>query len=193
MLYMHEDGTIWIDDRPEPPELVAEWERKLAEERAEEMRRNKERYCEMELAANIAWLESKIAKMDAEMDAEGIEDALDWEKFPEYEKLLYALAERMLEQQKADSDAEIAAEVAEQDRLLSLVEIAEEAARSEIGAFGSSEPWFYGEPEMNVFGPDYSKGIWADEREFTEDEEFDAWNAAIHDIPERFFEVDWSM
>ena len=78
------------------------------------------------------------------------------------------------------------------DEVCRLVEIAEESALSELGAFGSAEPWFYGEPEQSAYGARFSKTVWSDERCLV-GEEWDAWDAATEDIPERFFELDWSM
>ena len=123
MLYTNTDGTIWIDDRPEPFGFRAERER----ERGERMRMNEERYREMERSASIAMLESRIAEMDADMEAEGVEDATAWERFPEYEKLLYALAERIVERQEREREVEELAELAE---------MAEENALTELAAFG---------------------------------------------------------
>ena len=44
----------------------------------------------------MAYLNARIDMLEEELDESGIENALDWEKFPEYERLLYALAEREL-------------------------------------------------------------------------------------------------
>lgn len=142
------------------------------------------------------WLWEQVDELDAELETSDVEDATAWEKWDELENVLMVLAERAVWR---ESDDELADDEA-YERMLDdiseaaeLAEIAEESAESELAAFGNAEPWFYGEPELNVFGPDYSKGIWSEERQFTEDEEYDAWNAAIDDIPERFFELDWSM
>ena len=93
---------------------------------------------------------------------------------------------------QAERNAEIAAEVLERDELLEMVEISEQAAISELGAFGSCQGWFYGEPEVDVFGTRFKTMVWSDER-YLVGEEWDAWDAATDDIPERFFELDWSM
>ena len=38
-------------------------------------------------------LKARIAELEAEMEASGVEDATAWEKWDEYERLIYALAE----------------------------------------------------------------------------------------------------
>ena len=49
---------------------------------------------ERELKADkVAFFEQQLAEWDAEMEAEGVEDATAWPKFPEYERVLYALTE----------------------------------------------------------------------------------------------------
>ena len=147
----------------------------------------------------IELLKQRLAELDAELEATGLDNALDWEKFPEMERVLYALAERMTEQESERGESEEwrlsefdAYGAEERDELLELVEMAEESALSELGAFGSAEPWFYGEPDMSWYGADNSKTVWSDER-YLVGEEWDAWDAATDDIPERFFELDWSM
>lgn len=88
----------------------------------------------------IEKLRARLAELDAELDASGVEDALDWERFPEMERVMYALAERELEQEWAESR-----EVAEREEIIELAEMAEEAALAELGAFGFIEF----EPQFN--------------------------------------------
>lgn len=83
----------------------------------------------------------RLDNMDAEMARDGIEDATAWCKWDEYEKVLYAIAER---------EAFRASALREQrmrdfDDIIELVEVAEEAALSELAAFGTIEP-----PEMGA-------------------------------------------
>lgn len=54
-----------------------------------EQEREPRPYWNEELAAMLDF-------MDDEMEAEGVEDALEWERFDEYEDYLYLLAERMV-------------------------------------------------------------------------------------------------
>lgn len=141
----------------------------------------------MERHPEDMWLWEQLDELDAELETSDVEDATAWEKWDELENVLMVLAERAVWRESREKMLDDIADAAD------LAEIAEENAETELAAFGSCQGWFYGEPELNVFGADYSKGIWSDERQFTEDEEYDAWNAAIDDIPERFFELDWSM
>ena len=191
-------------------EKSREWERRHPQYTPKATPEDEKRYREMELAANIAWLESKIAELDAEMEAEGVEDATAWDRWDELEQLLYAWAERKTEQDKlahereveeawdeferceAYEDAEYSELYFDAEDLAEMVEIAEENASAELGAFGSCQGWFYGEPDVDMFGTRFKTRIWSDER-YLVGEEWDAWDAATDDIPERFFELDWSM
>lgn len=89
-------------------------------------------------------LEQRIAELEAELDASGVDDALEWEKFPEYERLLYALAEHEMREDER-VEREIAAEVAEVDELVELAEMAEECAMVELEVYGCIEF----EPQFN--------------------------------------------
>ena len=82
----------------------------------------------------------RLEELDKLMEAEGVEDATAWERFPEYERLLYAVAE--FETQPLDS---IAAEVVERDELIEFVEMAERTAMTERNVFGCIEF----EPQFN--------------------------------------------
>lgn len=82
----------------------------------------------------------KLDELDKLMEAEGVEDATAWERFPEYERLLYAVAE--FETQPLDP---IAAEVVERDELIEFVEMAERTAMTERNVFGYVEF----EPQFN--------------------------------------------
>ena len=135
-------------------------------------------------------IELALAEMDAEMERLGVEDATAWERFPEYERMLYALAEHEVieaeRKRREEFERIITAEVAERDHIIELVEMAEESALDERAAFGTAVPWFFGEPDLNEFD------VWCDEKHLTADE-WEAWNAATDDIPEKFFELDMSM
>ena len=121
-----------------------------------------------------------IDEMDAQMEAEGVEDATAWPPFGEYESVLYTIFERMVER---EGRWEAAFEVEE---LVEFAEIAEESALSEVAVYGYAAPWFFGEPDLNELD------LWYDERRL-DDEGWNAWNDAADDIPERFFELDMSM
>lgn len=91
----------------------------------------------------IAELKAELAYYDAELEAAGIEDATEWERFPEMERVMYALAERMVELESLrESD----------DELLEAVALAEESALAEIAAFGFTAPGY--RREMWEFDPD---------------------------------------
>jgi len=139
-----------------------EWQAELEREREYE-REMDEAYAEHELEANIAWLESEIAELDAEMEAEGVEDATAWEKWDELEKLLYAWAERKVELDKMNRESEVDEAWDEFERceayeetdfegldfdaesLMEMVEEIEEAAMVEREQFGCIEF----EPQFN--------------------------------------------
>lgn len=125
-------------------------------------------------AANIegvsfgAWLYEldlayELALMDAEMEREGVEDATAWEHFPEYERILYALAESQVER-----DLAVSAEVQERDELIELVELADENAKAELGALGDC-----GAP-FDTAGAEEWPDTW-------EPGYFDAWHDACND------------
>lgn len=121
-------------------------------------------------------LESKLAELDAEMEALGVEDATAWERFDEYEEALYLLAEyRLGWHDPAETEA------AEWDNLIEFVDIAEENALCEIAAFGFVAPgfkrhmWEFDPDEVvcfyeydrieDEFGfEDFEEGCWPEER-----------------------------
>jgi len=105
-----------------------------------------------ELEKVIAELKSEMAWWDAELEAADVEDATEWERFPEMERVMYALAERMVEWESLVDDPEAAAETAEIDELMEFVEIAEENALAELAAFGFTAPGF--KRHMWEFDPD---------------------------------------
>ena len=73
-----------------------------------------------------------IDEMDAEMERDGVEDATAWEKFPEYERILYAIGEREVERKRRFEESwEF-----ESEQIIELAEMAEEAAIAELEAFG---------------------------------------------------------
>lgn len=86
-----------------------------------------------------------IDEMDEEMEAIGIEDATEWEHFGEYEGTLYLIAERAVERERREYERKLAAETAERDQLIELVETAEESAMAELAVFGCIEF----EPQFN--------------------------------------------
>lgn len=129
MLYMTDIENLVIDDLREPydPEWEAE-KRRLARERKIE---NQRRYEEMRELATIEELKRELAEFDAELEAWDGDDATEWERFPEMERVMYALGE--LEVMR---DLRISDEVAERDEIIEFVDVAEEAALSELAAFG---------------------------------------------------------
>lgn len=86
-------------------------------------------------------LELRLMELEEELDASGVEDALEWEKFPEMERIMYAIAEHELKM-KAAYGREIAAEVAERDEIIETVEMSEVAAMVELEQFGYIEGEF---------------------------------------------------
>lgn len=104
-------------------------------------------------------IEIALAEMDAEMERLGVEDATAWERFPEYERMLYALAEHevMEAERKRREEFEriITAEVAERNEIIELVEMAEEAALDELAVFGCIEM----RPQFNWFAKG-ERGSW---------------------------------
>ena len=140
----------------------------------------------------IERLRARLAELDAELEASGVEDALDWEKFPEMEQVMYALAERELER-----GWKTAAEVAERDETIELAELAEESCMSELAAFGDCQGWFFGSAEAPIV---YETGfeLWEDDgiemldEDWNVTEEWFAWDAASEDIP-RFYEMNLSL
>lgn len=97
-----------------------------------------------------------IEEMDAQMEAEGIEDATAWPLFGEYESILYTIAERSVERESRWHD--------ETDELIEFVELAEEDARCQLNIFGCLEF----EPQF-----DWSRKSTPDER---------GWSRAVLDI-----------
>lgn len=110
---------------------------------------------------HVEELRERVAELEAELDASGVEDALEWERFPEYERLLYALVEREVELMLATS-----AEVAERDEIIELAEQAHESAMTELEAFGESVPWF-----DSYFEDEYVTGAFLAECEAAKDME----------------------
>jgi hypothetical protein len=100
---------------------------------------------------HIEILRERLAELDAELDASGVDDALDWERWDEMERVLYALAERELAAEWA-----AAREVAERDELIELAEMAEEAAQTELAVFGNVE-WEFDE---RIIDGDELEGFW---------------------------------
>ena len=82
-----------------------------------------------------------LDELDAEMEAEGVEDATAWERWDEYENAIYVLAERRSErwQERAERWAEFA-------------QMAEEAALVELEQLGFVAPGF--KRNMWDFDPD---------------------------------------
>lgn len=71
----------------------------------------------------------RLDELDAELDATGLDDALDWDKFPEMERVLDALVWNRAERW-ADRSA----------RWAEMAEVAHESAMAELAAFGSVWP-----------------------------------------------------
>lgn len=92
-------------------------------------------------------LEGKLAELDAEMEALGIEDATAWERFDEYEDALYLLAEYRLGWHDP-----VEVEAAEWDGLIEFVEVAEENALAELAAYGYISPGYV--RKLSEFDPD---------------------------------------
>lgn len=157
MLYMTDIENLVIDDLREPydPEWEAE-KRRLARERKVE---NQRRYEEMRELATIEELKRELAEFDAELEAWDGDDATEWERFPEMERVMYALGE--LEVMR---DLRISDEVAERDEIIEFVELSEEAALVELAAFGCIEQ----RPQF-----DWSRKSTPDER---------GWSRAVLDI-----------
>lgn len=157
MLYMTNDGNLVIDDKPMPydPEWEAEKRRLVRERKAE----NQRRYEEMRELAAIAELKRELTEFDAELEAWDGDDATEWERFPEMERVMYALGE--LEVMR---DLRISDEVAERDELIEFVELAEEDARCQLNVYGCLEF----EPQF-----DWSRKSTPEER---------GWSRAVLDI-----------
>ena len=127
----------------------------------------------------------QLDELDEELDATGLDDALDWERFPELERVLDALAWNRAERWADRSE-----------RWAELAEVAEESALSELAAFGSCQGWFFGSAECSVV---YETGfeLYEDDRieMFDGDgvsQEWRAWEAASEDIP-GFFALNLSI
>ena len=166
-----------------------------------------ERWGEMEevlmmLAERYTWRENYPREQYEADRAKAIEDGENPRCIMSYsECMAYDMYQAELEREREAEEAywdaveEYEREEAEREveELAELAEMAEENALTELEVFGNVEPWFYGEPEVNVFGVDYKTRVWSEERIFADDEEYAAWDAATDDIPEKFFELDWSM
>lgn len=76
----------------------------------------------------------QLDRLDAELDETGLDNALDWERFPEMERVLDALAWNRAERWADRSE-----------RWAELAEMAESAAMDELDAFGCIEF----EPQFN--------------------------------------------
>ena len=128
----------------------------IDEKRGQEMGRKDE------LKQLIAELTEELAWWDAELEAADIEDATEWEHFPEMERVLYELVWFELKLERIEHDEEITAEIAERDELVEFIELAEEAARVELAEFGcvaietglSDAEWDKASPEFWEFACD---------------------------------------
>lgn len=122
-----------------------------------------------ELEVRIESMKAELAEYERELDASGVEDATEWERFPEYEGVLYALAEFEVElAERKDFERSVAEhenstpydevepptpfdwEAIEHDELIELVELAEESAMSELAAFGNCAGWFFGSCDASI-------------------------------------------
>lgn len=78
----------------------------------------------------------QLAEMEAQMDAEGVEDATAWEHWDEYERVLYAVGEYEVALKEREFESQLAEETAEIDEMVALAELANEAAMVELEQLG---------------------------------------------------------